>query len=96
MKERVYQGTIGGLLIVASFAFYNLYKKEDISKEKEKVTFDLNKSTDIRALKQNYTNSNSSEVLSNQYQKKNNIALNSRLTELDKSTQKSIEWRWSS
>ena len=56
MKERLYQGTIGSLLIVASFAFYNLYKKEDISKEKEKLAFDLSKSIDIKALKQNYQN----------------------------------------
>lgn len=92
MKERIYQGTIGTLLIVSSVAFYNLYKKDDILKEPQKVTLDMNKSIDLRGLKPTNQNIDYKDLLSKQqkaYESKN-MRLSSKLSELNSSTQASI------
>lgn len=92
MKERIYQGTIAGLVVVASVAFYNLYKKDDILKESQEMTLDMNKSIDLRELKPTNQNVDYKDLLLKQqkiYTSKS-LQLSSKLSELNASTQSSI------
>ena len=93
MKEYIYQGIIGVLLLVSTFAFYNLYKKDTQVVVKNVLPLDLKQSVNIAFEKAIYENVYSQTLLKKQnknYQNKNAL-LSIKLKELQESTQKSIE-----
>ena len=93
MKEYIYQGIIGVLLLVSTFAFYNLYKKDMQVVVKNVLPLDLKQSVNIAFEKAIYENVKSQILLKKQnknYQNKNAL-LSIKLKELQDSTQKSIE-----
>ena len=93
MNEYIYQGIIGVLLLVSTFAFYNLYKKDTQVVVKNVLPLDLKQSVNIAFEKAIYENVKSQTLLKKQnknYQNKNAL-LSIKLKELQESTQKSIE-----
>jgi len=93
MKEYIYQGIIGVLLLVSTFAFYSLYKKDTSLLVTTVLPLNLKKSVNIASEKAIYKNIKAEEIMTKQTQnfQSKKILLNVKLNELQKSTIKSIE-----